>query len=225
MILIISITNAQKLNYGFIVGTGTSTMYMRNVPDEIEYNSMYAPLLSYNINAFVSYKSTGFWGVSIEPGFIKKGGVQLFDYMNHYFLPQHYKVIVDFNSIELPVLFNMYLNKRLYASIGLEFEYRMSEKATITDKVTWNDQSLYVAKSLGNNVLSDNILPDNNNRFSNSGLIALNYCIDNRFDIGLRYGLGLEKLIQIEWLDNFGSNDGSSDIYNNYLQLILKVKL
>jgi len=225
MVLSYTIIEAQGLSYGVIIGTDASTMKMKNVPVDIEYTSMYAPLLGFNINGFVSYKSKSFWGISLEPGFIRKGGVQLFDYMNSHYMDIHYKVKNEFNSLELPVLFDIYLNRKLYVSAGLEFEYRLSEKAIMTDQVTWNDQSVFVAKALGNNILADNILPDNNNRLSYSGLVGLHYNINSRFDLGLRYGIGFKELIHVVWLDSYGYFGGESNVYNNYLQLILKVRL
>lgn len=226
LMFFLSITiEAQGLSYGVIVGTNASTMKMMNVPKEIEYTTMYAPILGFNVNGFVSYKSKSFWGFSLEPGFIRKGGVQLFDYMNSQYLEIHYKVRNEFNSIELPVLFDIYLNRIFYISAGLEFEYRFSEKAIMTDQITWNDQSVFVAKSLGNNVFADNILPDNNNRLSYSGLIGLHYNINSRFDLGLRYGIGLKELIHVYWLDSYVEFTGESNVYNHYFQLIMKIRL
>lgn len=223
--LLYTTIGAQELSYGVIIGTDASTMKMINVPKDIEYTSMYAPILGFNVNGFISHKSKSFWGISLEAGFIKKGGVQLFDYMNSHYLDIHYKVKNEFNSLELPVLFDMYLNQKIYMSAGLEFEYRLSEKAIMTDQVTWNDQSLFVAKDLGNHVLADDILPDDNNRFSYSGLVGLHYNINRKFDLGLRYGIGLKELIHVNWLDSYGYFGGESNVFNNYLQLILKVRL
>lgn len=220
-----AIGDAQGLSYGVVIGTDASTMKMNNVPLDIEYTSMYAPLLGFNVNGFVSYKSKSFWGISLEPGFIRKGGVQLFDYMNNHYMEIHYRVINEFNSLELPVLFDVYLNRKLYVSAGLEFEYRLSEKAIMTDQVTWNDQPFFVAKNLGNHVLADEILPDDNNRVSCSGLVGLNYNIDSRFDLGLRYGLGLKELIHVNWLSSYVEFLGESSVYNDYLQLVLKIRL
>ncbi len=216
---------AQGLSYGVIIGTDVSLMKMRNVPKDIEYTSMYAPILGFNVNGFISYKSKSFWGISLEPGFIRKGGVQLFDYMNSHNMAIHYKVRNEFNSLELPVLFDIYLNEKLYMSAGFEFEYRLSEKAIMTDQVTWNDQSFFVAKVLENHVLADDILPDDNNRLSYSGLVGLHYNINRKFDLGLRYGIGLKELIHVSWLDHYGDSFGESNVFNNYLQLILKIRL
>lgn len=218
-------TNAQEFKYGFVMGTGVSSMYMTEVPIRIYYNSMYAPLPSFNINAFVSYKGRGFLGVSLEPGFINRGAVQLFNYLKQNFPPIYNKVIVDFNYFELPAFINMYFTKKFYASIGLAYEYRLTEKATITEKATFNDRSVFVAKRIGYGTFAEHILPDSDDRISMSGIIGINYSLDNRFDFGLKYGYGLKGLIRVGWYNSYLESIGNSNIFEHYLQCILKVKL
>ena len=79
--MFVSSVQSQNISYGVIVGADITNMYLKPVPSS-NYNGMYSPVFSYNMNGFVSYKSNFFLGLSIEPGFIRKGGVQLFDYLN-----------------------------------------------------------------------------------------------------------------------------------------------
>lgn len=222
---------AQGFSYGIVLGSGASSMYMKNIPVDINHSKLYAPSVGFNFNGFVSYKSNGNWGVSLEPGFIKKRSIQQFDYLNSNYSDIHYKVINDFNSVELPLLFDYYFSKKFYATVGLEIEYRLSEKATITDKATYAIQedldrhSVYVTKNTGNHILSDNILPDDDKRLNTSGLIGLQYKVNSRVDVGIRAGIGLTELIQVEWLDRLGYNYGESIVFNNYLQFLIKVSL
>ncbi|MDD3077822.1 MAG: porin family protein [Paludibacter sp.] len=218
--------SAQKISYGVTAGIGLASMFMADVPKEIFYTWMYAPVPSYNLNAFVSWRVSGLLGINIEPGYIKKGGVQLFDYKDNHFRTISYRSNIDFDYLEVPVLLNFYFLKNFYASIGLEFGYRFDERAKLTDIVTWNDQSFYVAKSAGFSEYSENILPDEDDRLNYSGILGINYSLNNKLDIGLRYGVGLNKIMNVDWVDEYGfSSLHESEIYTEYLQAILRVKL
>jgi hypothetical protein len=38
------------------------------------YDRYFYPMITFNVNGYAGYKSAGFWGLSVEPGFIQKGG-------------------------------------------------------------------------------------------------------------------------------------------------------
>lgn len=217
--------NAQNFEYGFELGLGTSAIHMSDVPSGISYARMYNPIPTYNINALVSYKSKSYWGVSIEPGFTQKGGVQLFDSRKSNYQIIHNNVFVVERYIQVPILYNVYLGKRFYFSIGPDFAYRLSEDASITNTVNNTDYSISAYKSIGNNVFADYILPDAERRFEMSGVLGLNCILTKKFDIGLRYGYGFNNLVDVTWADETGIFIGKSSTHNQYLQLLFKLKI
>jgi len=225
LVLFVSLAKSQCISYGVTLGFDAASMKMRDVPEKITYNSMYAPILSYNINGFASYKSKSFWGISIEPGFMRKGGVQLFDYYNSSNIKVNFKVIDTYNYLQLPVLFDAYLSKRLYVSAGLEFNYRLSENAKLTDEATWYSSDMNIWQSAGNNRLKNEILPDDNNRFNYSYLLGVQYKLTDKFDVGLRYNMGMKELMSVYWRDSYLYEGEKISVFNTYFQFLVKVKL
>lgn len=230
VVMFISSVQSQKISYGVIVGADITNMYLTSVPFS-NYNGMYSPIVSYNLNGFVSYKSDFFLGISIEPGIIRKGGVQLFDYMNSQFQPVNHKVIASITSMQLPVLLDFHINDRLYLSAGVELEYRLTQKAVMTNETTTNhifagSFPLYVVRGTGLNTYGDNIVPDDDYPFMYySGLAGLQYKINKRFDMGLRYGFSLKELYSVLWVDESKVPMSNSNLYTSYLQISLKVRL
>lgn len=221
---------SQKISYGIKVGADLTNMHLLNVPQP-GYESMYSPLLSYNLNGYVSYKGDFFIGLSVEPGIIRKGGVQLFDYMNSQYQPVEKQVIASITSIQLPVLIDFHINDRLYFSSGIEIEKRISQKAIMTDKATTKhlfagSYPLYVTRGTGMNTIGDDIIPDSNYpSIYCSFLVGIQYKINKRFDIGCRLGTNIKDLYVITWRDEFGDPMAASYIYSTYTQLSLKVRL
>ena len=224
------LVKSQNIRYGVIVGADITTMQMSDVPS-FNNKSIYSPLISYNLNGFVSYKGDSFIGLSVEPGIIRKGGIQLFDYLDSQYRPINKQVIASITSIQLPVLVDLHINDKFYISIGVEIENRISQKAKMTDTPTTQhifagSYPLYVARGTGLNSIGDDIVPDDNYpSIYYSGLVGMQYMINNRFDIGLRYGTSLKQLYSLTWRDEFNSVMGVSKLYTSYLQLSLKVRL
>jgi hypothetical protein len=226
MLIASTTTNAQNLEYGFELGLGTSTIHMSDVPQGISYTRMYNPIPTYNINAFVSYKSKSFWGVSIEPGFTQKGGIQLFDSRKSNYQIIHNNVFVVERYIQIPVLYNIYLSKRFYFSVGPDLAYRLSENASTTNTINNTGYSISAYKNMGNNVFADYILPDTERRFEMSGVLGLNCILTKKFDIGLRYGFGFNNLVDVMWADeNIEFIGRQSSTHNQYLQFLMKFKI
>ncbi len=74
--------------------------------------------------------------------------------------------------LQLPLLVDLYITKKLFVSIGPEFAYLINAKAKSKDQ-------------------SADIKDWYENTFELSGMIGVNYNIFERFDIGLRYSHGL----------------------------------
>lgn len=224
-VMVFPSTNAQNFEYGLELGLGMSAIHMSDIPSGIFYTRMYGPIPIYNINAFVSYRSKSFWGLSVESGIIQKGGIQLFDSRMSNSQIIHNNVFVVERYIQVPVLYNIYLGKRFYFSVGPELAYRLSEGVSSTNTVNNTDMSVTAYKSLGHNVVADNILPDEERRFEISGVLGINYCVNKKFDLGLRYSYGFNNLVDVTWVDKLGYFLGHSSTHNQYLQFLMKLKI
>lgn len=159
---------------------------------------VFHPIFSFNTNAYVGYKSASFWGISLEPGYIQKGGE--LKYENDY-----YDVRVQMNYIQLPILADFYLGEKFSISVGPEFSYMINAKAKSTD-------------------FSNDISGFYNKKFELSGIVGINYYFHKNFDIGLKYNHGLTYTTKIEWTDDNGILIGQTNEYNQYFQLCVRFK-
>jgi len=225
----------QCFKYGVIGGLDMTNIDMVNFPNEINASKMYNPIISFNINSYLEYKSKSFWGLSIEPGFAQKGGTQLFSYSNfdtHY--TNNYNVIIRLNYFQLPVLYHVYLTDKFYLSIGSEFSYLINSTAKVTDVANIIDSEhsnvdsnirLYAYDSNQNNSYYKNNTNNFEKHYDISGLVGVNYKINKHTDIGLRYSYSFTNLGNIDWMDSSGSYYGSANIRNRDFQLLIKEQL
>jgi len=190
-----SATFCQNIKFGIVAGLNISKSNLTNIPNG--YNNTYNPMMTYNFNAFVSYKNSKSWGLSLEPGFIQKGEKQDG-------LETNYRY--NLNYIHMPILFIYDINDKMYFSIGPELGYLINTK--LKSKETTID-----------------LTSSYSNRFELSGLAGINYKVSDHLDVGLRYNHGISYQSQIEWTDIQGNNIGKSNIYNQYFQLVLKYKI
>lgn len=194
----ISGTFAQNFKYGLQGGIDLSNMIVTNLPDSLANQFDIEPIITYNINGYVGFKSKGFWGLSIEPGFMQKGAI----YKNE----NDNKSRIKINYIQLPVLFDIYLYKRISLSIGPEIGCMFSAKSK-TDYETFDVGNIY------------------NNKFELSGLIGFNYNLLKNIDIGVNYSRGLTYISKHNWVDVNGIETGRiSKEYNQYFQFITRWK-
>jgi len=188
---------SQNFKFGLVAGFDIANAHLTNKPDGFGDNQVYYPMIAYNFNGYIGYKKTESWGLSIEPGFIQKGGRQKSsdDYIRF-----------NLNYIQLPVLFDYYIADKFYVSIGPELSYMMNAKVKSKDN-------------------SNDITDLYDRRFELSGLVGINYRIIDKLDIGLRYNHGLTYTSKITWTNEFGESVGELKDYNQYFQLIVKWKI
>ena len=196
--------NAQGIKFGLTAGSVFANANLTNKPDHYGHYRVYYPMLSYNINGYIGYKSAGFWGLSAEPGIIQKGGIQRYDKST-----KNDDLRFQLNYLQLPLLAEIYFNDKLFASIGPEIAYMMNAKVTnkIFSKYKSDITKLY------------------DNKFELSGIIGINYNIIQKIDVGLRYNHGLTYTQEIIWTDEIGTPLGTSKEYNQYIQFILRFKI
>jgi hypothetical protein len=109
--------NAQEFRFGFLAGfdfTRIHNIWGMNVHEYGRYD----PMVSFNINGYIGFKSSEFWGFSFEPGFIQKGGI-----LENKYLFQEQRQRVENNYIQLPVLADFYLTQKVFLSVGPEFAF------------------------------------------------------------------------------------------------------
>lgn len=109
-------SNAQSLNFGSFAGYDRVKIHQPKLKPG-QRGTGFDPMNSYNINCFISYKSQGFLGFSLEPGYIIKGsglGLNSKD---------------EFKCFQFPLLAEVYILKKLNFSIGPEFSYMFSAKS------------------------------------------------------------------------------------------------
>jgi len=190
---------SQEIKYGCSIGLDVSTSQFTNLPDNYEDAFIRLPIISFNLNGYWGYKSSKFWGLSVEPGLIQKG----FRIASSNFSDNNKKYNrINLNYIQLPILLDLYLKKNFFFSIGPEFAYMIYANAK-----------------------TNNITDRFNRRTEISGIVGLNYTMMERFDIALRYNHGLTCISDITWTDNLGGQMGTSKEYNVYFQILLRYKL
>ena len=204
VVIFIAVTNlnAQSIDVGLGAGLGISNINITNSPNSQQTD--FSSIVSYNINGYLSYKSQGFWGFSLEPGVIKKGWNMSNDVDNS-------ESKIGIYYIQLPALSNFYLSDKLYFSIGQEFNYLLSAKNKF--------------KNDNNSGTSDLM---NFTKFEFSAIVAINYKINDNFDIGFRYSHALNEVANdILWGDYDGNAENfiESNDYNQYFQIQLKMRI
>jgi hypothetical protein len=108
-------SNAQNLRFGLLGGYDIVTIHQ--IPLDTQLNEQpYDPIMSYNINGFISLKNKGLWGISFEPGLMQKGGLL-------------YKSRAELKYLQMPLSVDVYILHRLYFSFGPELAYMISAKA------------------------------------------------------------------------------------------------
>jgi len=113
--------NAQKIMYG--ISTGFNVVN-RNYSDY----DVSSPIISCNANAYIGYKSQGYWGLSIEPGFIRKG-------CNFHYAPYRFKIRDSY--LQMPILVNIYFTDKLFLSAGTEIAYYTQFLGTYDDLLSY----------------------------------------------------------------------------------------
>lgn len=200
-----SVLQAQKFYVGLQTGLDISTKHISNKDDFTEEKKIYSPLTMFNVNAYLGFKSNSFWGLSIEPGFIRKGGqrndltLQIDDMLFAY---QDVKYISNF--IQLPLMVDFYITDKLFLSVGPEFDLFLSSKQESQD-------------------LSFDTSGEHDKLDISAGASA-GYSITKNFDVRLLYNHSIASSSNFYWFDGTGLMVGISKQYYQYIQLGLRFK-
>ncbi len=158
----------------------------------------YAPMMAFNVNAYLGYRISEKFGISLEPGFIQKGSTV--------YEPSVGKFQMRENCFQMPVLLECFLFDKLFVSVGPELSYLINGYDVLRGEV-YNNTDWY------------------NNRLELSGVIGVNYRISDHVDIGLRYNHGITYTTQITLTDQDGNVVGASNEYNQYGQILVRYRM
>lgn len=190
---------AQDIKFGLLSGLVVSNAHVANKIDFHDYRVFY-PIYSFNINGYIEYKISKTWGIEVDPGYIRKGGIV--HGINHYMSI----IKLQLNYIQLPILANFYCTNKFFVSIGPEFAYLINSEGNLPGIATG---FVYFKE----------------NAFEISGLIGINYSITKKIDVGLRYNHGLTNISVLKWTYGYGPEVGQSKVYNQYFQFTFKFKI
>jgi len=187
--------NAQEIRFGFQGGMGVTKSYWTNISGGAFLDNPYNPIASFSLNGYMGFRIKGIWGLSIEPGIIQKGGVDLNS-------PDEKMDNARFELlyIHAPILYDFYVGNKFFVSIGPEPGYLISVKSNFEDFPT-DMKDFY------------------DNEFEICGLVGVNYCIAENADIGIRYSRGL--IHTIRYVSTGFTNVKE---YNQYLHVIARYK-
>lgn len=190
--------SAQRFEVGIAAGFDMANLHLTNSPENNFIHTI-SPIATFNINGFLSFKNKTFWGLSVEPGFIRKGWSQSFNSNDP-------KNKLRLYYLQMPVLSDFYLTDRLYLSVGPEISYLINAK----NKYDSNTQD--IAEYL--------------HRFELSGMAAIGFRMSETMSISFRYSHGLTEISEdIMWTyPETGSANEAKD-YNQYFQVLIKMRI
>jgi len=195
---------AQELKYGIMAGLDFASISITNASGS-SFSKVSYPTLTYHLNGFLEFKSDDWWGIGLEPGFIKKGGGLDISYSNGSNRINSYNSR-EYSNIELPVILNIDLNQKFYLSTGLGLDYTIST----------TENNRYRSVTLPNY----EILPIMDNKFSCSAILGMSYRLNDTYEISIRYNLGLTKFVTVSFIDGVYNS-----IYGSSLQFSLKYNI
>ncbi len=205
VVIFIAITDlkAQSLDVGLGAGLGISNINITNSPNNQQTD--FSSIMSYIFNGYLSYKSQGFWGFTLEPGVTRKG----WNMSNN---AENSESKIKLHYLQLPALSDFYLSDKLYFSLGPEISYLLSAKS----------------KFENNNNSGTEELKGYFSKFELSALVSINYKINGNFSIGCRYNHAVTEVADgIGWGDYDGNVENfiESNDYNQYFQIQLKMRI
>lgn len=193
-------SKAQEFQYGVIVGADLTNIRITDWPSEFEDGIQFKYTPSFHINGFVGYKISESIGFTLEPGYIAKGSLAQGDETT-----KDDDLKWKLSYIQAPLLFNYYFNDKIYASAGPEFAYLLKAK---------------VKGEYGTGDITESV-----KRTEISGILGINYILNDHFDIGARYSRAFTKFDEITLVDDDGRPIGKSiKHYNHYFQLLVKIQ-
>lgn len=199
----LSLQDVSSQNWKFGVQASSILSMQRIVakPQVPELNDAVEPLWSFSINGYVSRKISEKWFASCEPGFIRKG--EIIPY-NHNDPSDDTKLLYDYSQLILLGHFSIVNN--LFVSFGPEISYLHRVKAKSGELE--NDISKFYDKKI-----------------DFSGIAGVGVSILHHVDIEFRYNHSFNSYHEMPFTDSYGNVLATINRYNQYLQLLLRIKI
>ena len=192
--------SARNFHFGVQAGFDVTNPQLITKPSAISGTRIFYPLIGFNANAYIGFQNSDRWGFSIEPGFIRKGGVEHDVNTDRHIEFQHI-----FNFIQLPALAEYNITKRFSVSAGPEFAFMLNARLKYDD------------------ITSD--ITSDYERIQISGLVGVNYGITNNLVTGVRYNHDILYSSRITYTNAEGNILGEGREYNQYFQFYLRYVL
>ncbi|MFW5872634.1 MAG: porin family protein [bacterium] len=192
--------HSQDFHYGLMAGLNLSKIHSQvptlvGLTPEEEALYVYDPIITYNVNAFAQLKFLKYFGISVEPGFIIKGG----ENEPEPGLDSKYKI----NYLQVPVLGEIHPLKWFYFSLGPEFGYALSAK-TITGGT------------------SSDVTDQLTSKTEISGVFGVNVIFYQKFGLSLKYSRAFTNVSDRVMTNINGITTGQVREYNQYLQMSVR---
>lgn len=190
-------SKAQDVHMGFAFGPAYHYINSQNasIGSSILFNRDLNPILTYSLNAHISVQTSRF-GFTIEPGYIKKGG------RSGDFRKNGWSIQYNFHYVQLPLLFDIHINRRFYFSVGGDFSYLLPFGSTAQTSGVESSSSFYDIAAIG----------------------SISYNLTPHLDLCLRYNYGFRSQpplhIPLTHISSYTIGGGK----NMHGQLLLRVK-
>jgi hypothetical protein len=188
---------AQHVDVGFQAGLNSSNIKLSGQGDTYKDISIYKPMATWNINAFIEFKGSGIVGLSFEPGYMQKGAIEE---------GTDSRVRFQSNYFQTPVLINLHFSESFVLSVGPEVAYLANVNIKSAGIKTKLDKEAYQNTEL-------------------SALIGLGLYLSEHVMLGIRYNHDLTYFSQLDFTDSLGRPVGTYKGYNTYIQFLLRYKI
>ena len=132
---------SNNIKLGLLSGLDITNSHVINKPNGI--SRYYYPMISYNLNGYFEFVKSEKFTLTLEPGFIRKGGI----------MKGENNVRIQLNYIQIPVLIDYYLNDIIYLSIGPEISRLLNSNIKVEDfiGITYYDIPIELSGIIGFN--------------------------------------------------------------------------
>ncbi|WP_236977303.1 porin family protein [Membranihabitans maritimus] len=191
-------TFAQSTNftYGISGGVGISQLQFSQIDDLPFYSN--DPIVGYQVSALLDYRVGESWGISVEPGYARRGG-QLG------ILPgmTNLNTRIKLDYVRLPILFSLYPREYVSISVGPELSYLADSNIDFL------------------NMIASPI----ENKFSLGVSAGVDFHFDAPVSIGVQYNRNLTPLSSLN-INEFGPFSGTKiNLYNQNISLVARITI
>ena len=202
-ILLLSLSSGfygQHLKLGIQGGIIAANPHVMNKSKEYTDYRFYYFMTSYHANATLNYTSRGKAGVTVEPGFIQKGGRKKETNAAGFQENTRYQL----NYVYATILLEYNINTKLFLSAGTEIAYLINVQ-------------------LRNNSGKTDISYMYNKPFEFSGVVGFGINVLKNLDLGIRYNHAITSYKELNVVDEFNNPiDVTIKEYNQYLQVYVR---